>query len=460
MASKAEKTAAGGSSKAESAEGDAAGASTSTSSREFATFVWLSGQVVFFHAVSAACTERVFTDKAFHSPIFFQLVESTFNFVVQLATRFVRFTAAARALRLSATAGKRNNDEIDDADVEGDAMSALGHANNGARARKTSVASAKFSGRRMADEHLKPVRGFWASIVAGFTWGHFFVGLGTVVSHGLSYIGYHELNYTTATLLKSGKVVSVMLLGFMVNGRKFSWRAVSLATILCVGLGIFGLADKASEVPRFSVKGLVACLLSLVGSAVCANLQDMLLKRDRMAAAPHPAPIAPPSSVTASVPPVASSPPISSVKEDLMLYQNFVATALAILYCAITGDLAKGTQFLMYGPRRAVLATFGSVSFVYVGMFPLLQIVQQFDATQAQVVTSLRKAVTFVASFVIYPKPFTGMHMTGLLFSLAGSYLLEKELMRGKHKPPPPTSSSSSSSSVASAKDVLPTTKA
>ena len=201
----------------------------------------------------------------------------------------------------------------------------------------------------------------------------------------------------------------------MVNGRKFSWRAVSLATILCVGLGIFGLADKASEVPRFSVKGLVACLLSLVGSAVCANLQDMLLKRDRMAAAPHPAPIAPPSSVTASVPPVASSPPISSVKEDLMLYQNFVATALAILYCAITGDLAKGTQFLMYGPRRAVLATFGSVSFVYVGMFPLLQIVQQFDATQAQVVTSLRKAVTFVASFVIYPKPFTGMHMMGLL---------------------------------------------
>ena len=126
-------------------------------------------------------------------------------------------------------------------------------------------------------------------------------------------------------------------------------------------------------------------------------------------------------------------------------------TALALVYCALTGDLRLGAAFLTTGSRGAVLATFGSVTFVYIGMYPLLQIVQTFDATQAQVVTSLRKAVTFVASFVLYPKPFTFMHFVGLLFSLAGAYYLEKELMHGRpggkvsESPAPPSSSAPAS---------------
>ena len=427
--------------------------------RDMAQFAVLSGQVVVLHAMSAACTERVFIDKSFHSPIFFQLVESTFNLVLQIITRIVRFSAAHRNYH-SAAKRRDHGGGGDDGghDVEGDAATgaALGHgAAAGARARRAAHGSAPTTASQLgakpkvavAAHGPPPALNLWG----GFTFGHFLVGFGTVVSHGLSYIGYHELNYTTATLLKSGKVVTVMLLGLFVNGRRFTARAAVLAGTLCAGLSVFGLADKTSEAPKFSVWGLVACLLSLVGSAVCSNLQDVLLKKERPAAsAPAPAPalgMHPPHGAGggASAPPHA--PSVTSAKDDLLLYQNAVTTALALVYCALTGDLRLGAAFLTTGSRGAVLATFGSVTFVYIGMYPLLQIVQTFDATQAQVVTSLRKAVTFVASFVLYPKPFTFMHFVGLLFSLAGAYYLEKELMHGKpggkvsESPAPPSSS-------------------
>ena len=43
-----------------------------------------------------------------------------------------------------------------------------------------------------------------------------------------------------------------------------------------------------------------------------------------------------------------------------------------------------------------------------------------------QVVTSLRKIVTFTSSFMLFPKPFTALHAVSAACALTGAYALQR----------------------------------
>eukprot|EP00854_Cymbomonas_tetramitiformis_P014999 gene14999-17729_t len=110
------------------------------------------------------------------------------------------------------------------------------------------------------------------SLLDGFTPQHIVLGMCMMVGHGLGTVGYYELNYTTATLFKSAKVVTVMIVSSLF-GRTVSSKAIVLALVLCLGLSVFGIADKMAA-PRFSLWGVTANLLSLIVTAFTSNLQD------------------------------------------------------------------------------------------------------------------------------------------------------------------------------------------
>ncbi|KAK3288527.1 hypothetical protein CYMTET_4003 [Cymbomonas tetramitiformis] len=130
--------------------------------------------------------------------------------------------------------------------------------------------------------------------------------LGTKWGSGNLYllVGYYELNYTTATLFKSAKVVTVMIVSSLF-GRTVSSKAIVLALVLCLGLSVFGIADKMAA-PRFSLWGVTANLLSLIVTAFTSNLQDRVLK--------------------------ASTGGTAKAKEDLMLFQYSVASLGAVVW--------------------------------------------------------------------------------------------------------------------------------
>merc|ERR1719487_108477 len=64
--------------------------------------------------------------------------------------------------------------------------------------------------------------------------------------------------------------------------------------------------------------------------------------------------------------------------------------------------------------------------FGYVGIQAVLKLSQDFDATRANVACSMRRVVTFILSFTVFPKPFGVLHAVGIILSLFGGLELHK----------------------------------
>lgn len=221
------------------------------------------------------------------------------------------------------------------------------------------------------------------------------------VAHGTSNAAFVHLNYTTQTLFKSSKVLFVMIGGWCLFSRTISRSEWLAGSALFFGLVVFGLADGLST-PRFSMLGVVFTVVSLLGAAVVGNVQQRVLQD---------------SSITAD---------FMQRKNDLLFFQFSFSALLCAMVCLFNGEMSRGNEFLISLPASGRLNLLGFVGCSYLGMHPLVLITTNFGATSAQVATSLRKVVTFGISFIVFPKPFTLMHILGIIITIAGSWALQR----------------------------------
>lgn len=109
-------------------------------------------------------------------------------------------------------------------------------------------------------------------VFSGYVPEHLVCAASMSFAHGLSYVGFTLLNYTTQTLFKSVKLVITMIGGWAVNSEPITWRQSLQATGMCAGVAIFSLADHHAS-PRFSALGVVMATGSVAASAVTGNMQ-------------------------------------------------------------------------------------------------------------------------------------------------------------------------------------------
>ena len=232
------------------------------------------------------------------------------------------------------------------------------------------------------------------------------------------------LNYPTQVVFKSSKLIFVMALRWCVmswqaadkehssgcaggGGRK---RLISMGEIGAAVLIVSGLVafTYATSIAKFSVSSAVPHttqeILHGVGAIVLALCCDALLY----------------------------------VAEERFVFRAFKASSTeVILYCysfnvvntlttlVITGQAFGSVGYAVAHPSFALiviafsLCNFGGTHFI-------LHIVSEIDSNSAVVVTSLRKMFTVLASFVLYPKPFTELHFLGLVLVSAGIYSHER----------------------------------
>jgi len=86
--------------------------------------------------------------------------------------------------------------------------------------------------------------------------------------------------------------------------------------------------------------------------------------------------------------------------------------------------MSKGFGYLASLSRQdsALLVAFFTLQ--YLGVCAILSIIHHFDATTAQVVGSTRRILTFLLSFVIFPKPFGRMHAVGLALVVSSAWAM------------------------------------
>ncbi|GMI95781.1 UDP-galactose transporter 2 [Hibiscus trionum] len=235
-------------------------------------------------------------------------------------------------------------------------------------------------------------------------------------SHGLTKGSLAFLNYPAQLMFKSTKVLPVMVMGAFIPGlrRKYPVHEYVSAILLVLGLILFTLAD-AQTSPNFSVIGVMMVMGALIMDAFIGNLQEAIFTINP-----------------------------ETTQMEMLFCSTVVGLPLLVPPMVLTGEVFKAwnscsEHLYVYG-----VLVFEAIA-TFIGQVSVLSLIAIFGAATTAMVTTARKAVTLLLSYMIFTKPLTQQHRTGLLLIAMGITL---KLLPLDIKPVYKRVSSSSSSSA------------
>ncbi|WVZ17033.1 hypothetical protein V8G54_010015 [Vigna mungo] len=223
-------------------------------------------------------------------------------------------------------------------------------------------------------------------------------------SHGLTKGSLAFLNYPAQIMFKSTKasdkkgtrgkisrVLPVMLMGSFIPGlrRKYPIHEYVSAVLLVIGLILFTLAD-AQTSPNFSVIGVLMISGALIMDAFLGNLQEAIFTMNPQ-----------------------------TTQMEMLFCSTLVGLPMLIPPMLFTGEL-----FQAWTSCSQHLYVYGVLVFeamaTFIGQVSVLSLIALFGAATTAMITTARKAVTLLLSYLIFTKPMTEQHATGLLLIAMG----------------------------------------
>ncbi|VBB28373.1 unnamed protein product [Acanthocheilonema viteae] len=183
----------------------------------------------------------------------------------------------------------------------------------------------------------------------------------TVGAMGFSNVAVGYLNYPTQVIFKCCKLVPVLIGGIIIQGKRYSFIDFAAAFLMSFGLIIFILGDSVIS-PMFNPFGYVMISIALLFDAIIGNVQEKSLHT----------------------------------------------------YKATTNEMHP-LQTYGYGILFSISG--------YLGLNVVLSLVRTQGALTAVTITTARKAITIILSFLFFSKPFVTQYFWGALLILIAVYL-------------------------------------
>lgn len=213
-------------------------------------------------------------------------------------------------------------------------------------------------------------------------------------SHGLTKGSLAFLNYPAQLMFKSTKVLPVMVMGAFIPGlrRKYPAHEYVSAVFLVIGLILFTLAD-AQTSPNFSVIGVVMVSGALVMDSFLGNLQEAIFTLNP-----------------------------ETTQMEMLFCCTVVGLPMLVVPMVLTGELFRAWNSCSQHLYVYAVLVFEAAA-TFVGQVSVLSLIAIFGAATTAMITTARKAVTLLLSYLIFTKPLTGQHTTGLLLITMGIVL-------------------------------------
>ncbi|XP_074641762.1 adenosine 3'-phospho 5'-phosphosulfate transporter 2-like isoform X2 [Tubulanus polymorphus] len=214
----------------------------------------------------------------------------------------------------------------------------------------------------------------------------------TVATMGLSNTSVGYLNYPTQVVFKCCKLIPVLIGGIIIQGKVYKVLDFVACLLMSIGLIMFTLADSSMS-PNFHLYGVVLISLALCADAVIGNVQEKAMKLH------------------------------GSSNSEMVLYSYAIGFVYILFGLLMFGQLVPAFQFCLNYPLKTYgYAVIFSLS-GYLGINFVLALVKTVGALVAVTVTTCRKAVTIILSFIFFSKPFTMQYVWSGLIVLLGIYL-------------------------------------
>ncbi|XP_050539232.1 adenosine 3'-phospho 5'-phosphosulfate transporter 2 [Daktulosphaira vitifoliae] len=210
-------------------------------------------------------------------------------------------------------------------------------------------------------------------------------------SMGFSNASLGYLNYPTQVIFKCCKLIPVMIGGVLIQKKVYKIIDTVAALSMCIGLILFTLADNKIS-PHFNFLGVILISLALFCDALIGNFQEKMMKKH------------------------------NATNAEIVLYSYFIGFLYLFLILILSGELNEGTKFCIENPVIYIYIFFFSLSGFF-GVQAVLALIRTCGALVAVTVTTCRKAVTIVVSFMLFSKPFTIQYVWAGLLIVIGIYL-------------------------------------
>lgn len=231
------------------------------------------------------------------------------------------------------------------------------------------------------------------------------VALLTVTTMGCSNASLMYLNYPTQLIFKSCKPLPVMIGGVLIQRKRYTPLNFLGAALMCAGLVVFTLADVHTH-PEFDLVGVAIVCAALAADAAIGNVQEQLMRQHGVSGS------------------------------ELIFRSYSIGTLVLGAYCLTTGELQSGIAISVMSPLRTTLLPVLLFSLAgYFGVTLVLMLVRMHGAFVAVTVTNMRKLLTIVLSFLLFPKPFLFQYLWGGLMVVAGLWLAGKKMSDGPKLP-------------------------
>ncbi|GMH00558.1 hypothetical protein Nepgr_002397 [Nepenthes gracilis] len=210
-------------------------------------------------------------------------------------------------------------------------------------------------------------------------------------SHGLTKGSLAFLNYPAQIMFKSTKVLPVMIMGAFIPGlrRKYPPHEYVSAILLVVGLILFTLAD-AQTSPNFSILGIAMITGALVLDSFTGNFQEAIFTMNP-----------------------------ETTQMEMLFCSTLVGLPILVVPMLLTGELFRAWVACSQHPYVYGVLVFEAMA-TFVGQVSVLSLIALFGAATTAMVTTARKAVTLLLSYLLFTKPLTEQHTTGLLLIAMG----------------------------------------
>jgi adenosine 3'-phospho 5'-phosphosulfate transporter B3 len=200
-------------------------------------------------------------------------------------------------------------------------------------------------------------------------------------SSSLCNMSLSYINFPTKVVFRSCKLVPTMIIATIVNKKVFASYEYVCALAICAGLVLFALADYTLDPLKFDVMGLALVSGSVVADAILPNAQESLFRG-------------------------------GASRLEVTVYSNLFSFLGMTVVTLASGTLVQFVKWLYADSTLALY--FGVYTLLsYASISCYMTLVKRFGGVHAVLLTTARKAMTLVLSFLLFPKGFSWLYFHG-----------------------------------------------
>ena len=222
---------------------------------------------------------------------------------------------------------------------------------------------------------------------------HMYVAIAMSMSRGLTNVSLEYLSYPTQVVCKSLKLLTVMIGSICVLNVKFSLDEYISALALVASAALFSFTDVTASSTsanhsdgdsNAAIIGLLVVSLSLIADSAHATTQQSLIITH-----------------------------LSSSTET-MFFTNAFSSIICWFIVIINQEFYPAINYIIYQHPTAIYLFLIRAIVLYFGVMCFLLFIQFFGIVHATAITTIRKIISIILSFIIFPKPFSILYIYGL----------------------------------------------